>query len=242
MEVIKTIGIYKIVNTLNNKCYIGQSINIQNRLIAHTMKSAGQYIDKSIQYYGKENFTFEVIEKCSTDKLNEKEIYWIAHFNSYYDGYNQTLGGQNSPIGEYNPNSKLAEKDISDIRKRRFLCNEAKTSVYEDYKDRISYSGFTKIWTNANWNTIGQSFYSIDRNDFINKEEKSRKGQKNGNAKFSDEQVLELRTLYKNHSIKEMYQLYGEEFQVCYGTMEQMLIGKTYKHLPVYKKSIDKWI
>lgn len=242
MEVIKIIGIYKIVNTLNNKCYIGQSINIQNRLTAHTMKSSGQYIDKSIQYYGKENFTFEVIEKCSPDKLNEKEIYWIAHFNSYYDGYNQTLGGQNSPIGEYNPNSKLAEKDISDIRKRRFLCNEAKTSVYEDYKDRISYSGFTKIWTNANWNTIGQNFYGIDRNDFINKEEKSRKGQKNGNAKFSDEQVLELRTLYKNHSIKEMHQLYGEEFQVCYGTMEQMLIGKTYKHLPVYKKSIDKWI
>lgn len=235
------IGIYRIFNTLNNKSYIGQSINIEARLDAHKTSSADLYIDKAIQFYGKENFIFEIVEECLKEELNLKERFWISHFNSYYDGYNQTLGG-NDNIGESNPNSKLTEKDILNIRKRRSLCLERKESVYNDYKNRISYSGFTKIWTNQNWKLIGQNFYLIDRNNFINKKEKSRKGQENGNSKFLDKQVIELRTIYKNHTLKEMFKLYGEKFNVCYGVMEQMLLGKTYKHLPIYKKSIDKWI
>jgi hypothetical protein len=46
--------------------------------------------------YGLENFSFEIIEECSKEDLDSRERYWIKKFDSYYNGYNQTSGGQNS--------------------------------------------------------------------------------------------------------------------------------------------------
>lgn len=43
--------------------------------------------------YGDENFEFSILEKCDESKLNEREIYWIEYYDSYYNGYNQTKGG-----------------------------------------------------------------------------------------------------------------------------------------------------
>ena len=88
-------GIYKITNKINQKCYIGQSIDIKRRWRSH--KNDAAKIDYPLYLafhkYGIENFSFEVIEECDRDKLNEREIYWIEYYNSYYQGYNQTLGG-----------------------------------------------------------------------------------------------------------------------------------------------------
>ena len=98
MEII--CGIYKIENLINNKCYIGQSVNIKRRWKDH--KEASKNIKnknydyplyKAIRKYGLENFSFEILEKCSENLLNEKEKYWIKYFNSYNNGYNQNEGG-----------------------------------------------------------------------------------------------------------------------------------------------------
>ena len=96
------IGIYKIENLITHKIYIGQSIDIKERWKMHRYPST--YLDptKETYYYklytafreyGLENFNFSIIEECSQDKLNEQEIYWINYYNSYYNGYNMTLGG-----------------------------------------------------------------------------------------------------------------------------------------------------
>ena len=60
------IGIYKITNNINGKVYIGQSNNIQRRFSEHQTKGESSRIpiDVAIQKYGKENFSFEVIEEC----------------------------------------------------------------------------------------------------------------------------------------------------------------------------------
>lgn len=97
-------GIYKITNKINGKCYIGQSINIKQRWKAH--RSRYQVDDyplyRAMRKYGLENFNFEVIEECTKELLNEREIYWI----SYYDatnknkGYNLGQGGQNTVVHE----------------------------------------------------------------------------------------------------------------------------------------------
>ena len=76
------IGIYKITNSLTGKHYIGQSNNIERRLVEH--KSGTQLIDKEIQRLGEENFTFEIIEECSLTDLNEREEYWITYYNSFH--------------------------------------------------------------------------------------------------------------------------------------------------------------
>lgn len=88
------IGIYKITNKLNNKIYIGQSIDITRRWWEHKHDNrSNSLIHLAITKYGEENFTFEVIEECSQDQLNEREQYWIEFYNSFEDGYNLTRGG-----------------------------------------------------------------------------------------------------------------------------------------------------
>ena len=94
------IGIYKIENLINGSCYIGQSINIykrwQDEKEAAFNPKHGAYnypLSCAFRKYGIENFSFNILEECKREDLNKKEIYWIAQYNSYNNGYNQTPGG-----------------------------------------------------------------------------------------------------------------------------------------------------
>ena len=92
----KICGIYKITNQLNNKPYIGQSIDIARRWSEHKSrafeKNANCYYNPlycAIRKYGINNFKFEVIEECLVEDLNEREKYYIKSFNSQIPyGYN----------------------------------------------------------------------------------------------------------------------------------------------------------
>lgn len=68
------IGIYKITNKINGKCYIGQSINIQKRINEHFWKSKcekdvsfNSILHTAIRKYGKENFEYETLQECSVE-------------------------------------------------------------------------------------------------------------------------------------------------------------------------------
>lgn len=101
-------GIYKVTNQINNKIYIGKSKDIQRRWRQHHTEPFNKNCDaysvifyKAIRKYGIEHFSFEVIEECSEEQLNEREKYWIAFYNSYFNnenssGYNMTRGGENT--------------------------------------------------------------------------------------------------------------------------------------------------
>lgn len=83
------IGIYKIENTLNHKIYVGQSVHIERRWSEHCFPSKKSVISKAIQKYGKEKFTFQILEECSVEELDEKESYYIKKFNCVIpNGYN----------------------------------------------------------------------------------------------------------------------------------------------------------
>lgn len=92
--------IYKITNTLNNKVYIGQTIKpIEKRFQQHKNNYTKEYFSHLILYkafkkYGIENFNFEEIEEIANNELDEREKYWIEFYDSYYNGYNSTLGGR----------------------------------------------------------------------------------------------------------------------------------------------------
>ena len=96
-----TCGIYKIENLINHKIYIGQSKTIEKRwrqekerAFDKSSEEFSKTLYKAFRKHGIENFSFEIIEKCDASLLNEREVYWIGFYNSYFDGYNETKGGE----------------------------------------------------------------------------------------------------------------------------------------------------
>lgn len=94
-------GIYKITNNINGNSYIGQSVNIEKRWRSHRYcsslnnESSNYPLYRAIRKYSLENFSFEVLEECLVSQLDEREVYWIAYYNTFFNGYNQGPGGQN---------------------------------------------------------------------------------------------------------------------------------------------------
>ena len=102
--------IYKITCKDTKKIYIGKTEStVQGRWKEHCraafLESHGDYnfpFHRAIRKYGINNFTIETIDISSDpEELKEKEKYWINFYNSYYDGYNATLGGDGNCKYDY---------------------------------------------------------------------------------------------------------------------------------------------
>ena len=76
-------GIYKIENVVNNKYYIGSSIDIKHRWTQHKRaKDKSSYIQRAIKKHGLQDFIFEVLEICEIELLSIREIYYVALYDS----------------------------------------------------------------------------------------------------------------------------------------------------------------
>ena len=92
------IGIYKFENKYNHQIYIGQSIHIETRYEEHKRQAMAEKQQRKNKFYNAlfhhfEDFTFEIIEECDASQLNEREIFWIAYYDSFYNGLNSNKGG-----------------------------------------------------------------------------------------------------------------------------------------------------
>lgn len=91
-------GIYKITNQKTGECYIGQAKDVRKRWNEHCRAGIGidtpqgNKLYKAMQEYGLEYFSFELLEECTADKLNEKERYFIELYSADTLGYNSTKG------------------------------------------------------------------------------------------------------------------------------------------------------
>ena len=106
---LKRLGtIYLIINLINGKMYVGQTRrSLEERINEHRRCKNDIGVDLAIQKYGWENFKVEILEVCPVDKLNEREIFWIAELNTKVpNGYNMTDGGD----GGINPSPETRAK------------------------------------------------------------------------------------------------------------------------------------
>lgn len=134
--------IYKIVNNINNKIYIGQTVNLYNRYKRHeysvdVLDKANRPIVAAFKKYGFNNFSFIVIEEvpCDIKKLTEREQYWMDKLQSHKRsiGYN-ACPAAGSPFGY--KHSKETRAKVSAANKGRKHTIETKKKMSEVHKGK----------------------------------------------------------------------------------------------------------
>ena len=154
------IGIYKIENLINGNCYIGQSINIYKRWQSekeaafNSQSEAYNYpLSCAFRKYGIENFSFNILEECQREELNEKEIYWIARYDSYNNGYNQTPGGDTVlHMCKLTPQKALEIIEILSNDKDGIISHQPLAKDYGVSADTIQAINAGRQWYNDDYN------------------------------------------------------------------------------------------
>lgn len=130
-----TPGIYCFRNVINQKCYIGQAVNLRNRFKQHIFNFKNMRYDnplyKAFSKYGLEQFEYLVLEYVEMQDniktiLDELEKKYISEYNSYKQGYNQTIGGDYGILG-FKMNEEQKQK-LSENSKK--IATDGRYSIY----------------------------------------------------------------------------------------------------------------
>lgn len=158
-------GIYKITNKLNNKSYIGQSNNIQRRLAEHKSENYRNFhtdklLYRAISKYGIENFSFEILEQCDENILDDREKYWINFYDCLNNGYNCTEGGKIFPEHKLGVKDPYENKSYNSIVKS--ICK------FEDIDDIADVDGIDENIENMSSKQLSEYYSGLSTmfNDF----------------------------------------------------------------------------
>lgn len=137
--------IYRILNLVNNKSYIGQTKWLYGRFclsaISHKISYSNscRYCDNSLRLYNairkykSRNFEVSVLEKdISIELLNDREIYFVAKYDSYYSGYNMNLGG--NYCTQLHSEESISKRLITNLNNH---CGVLSCNTEEAIKNRI---------------------------------------------------------------------------------------------------------
>lgn len=215
--------VYKIINTINRKSYIGITKNIESRFNFHRTRynksSKKEYTEKPLykafRKHGIENFKFLVLYTGLTvSEAKSKEVELIKKFRTltHENGYNITKGGDwRSNSGENNNTTKLTEKEVLDIRSQ-IENGENIKSVYAKYSDKITFSGFQGVYLGRNWKHLGKPKNNILPNG----------------ASVNKDTVLKIRAMFgEGKNPHQIANELGLEYKKCW----RICKGDTYKNV-----------
>ena len=167
-------GIYIIINSVSNKCYVGQSINIEQRIRRHIINLKGNrhrniHLQAAWNIHGKESFIFDTLEHCekSSESLTKAEQYWMDYFkflgSTLYNmtpaagstlGFKQSEETKNKKKGQlpWNTGKKFSKELRNKLSKAHLGRTDSRLGKKhsEETKKRISLA---KIGTKASEET-----------------------------------------------------------------------------------------
>lgn len=149
-------GIYRIHNTVTGKNYVGSSKNMKARKNQHFYllglgKCHSKRLQNSFNVHGVEAFVFEVLEECELERLSERELHWLKHFDAVNNGYNSsedvacpTRGFKHSDetkkrMSEANKRRPITAKVIADALAGVKLASDKRrgSKLTDEHKARI---------------------------------------------------------------------------------------------------------
>lgn len=230
------IGIYQIRNKITGQCYIGQSRDIMKRWSEH-IHHKKTLIGSEIAKYGIDNFEFSVLKQCKAEDLDRYEEQYISAHGTIYNGYNQVPGGH-APAGEANPHARMTEQEVYAIREA-YKNHEYKWGVYEKYKHKLTPFSFSSLWQGGSWKHVHMDVYTEENKQYYMKE--TSLGENGKDSIFSNFDVINMRYMYIDHTAKEIYEILHLQDKCEFQTLQQILWGRAYGHLPIYDKRNKHW-
>lgn len=192
-SVNKHIGyIYKYQNIVNGKVYIGQTVNLQSRMSSHRNKAKflKNKFYNAVRKYGWASFSYEVIAEiyANSDQelttiLDQLEVYYVARYDSYYNGYNSTLGGHSKRGYKMSQEfiekcknrtySKQTREKMSISASNRVISEQTRQKLREAAINR-NFSQYRNLYRDkcnaAIKNTLAKSILQFDtKNNLMNK-------------------------------------------------------------------------
>lgn len=213
--------IYKTINKVNGKIYIGQTKrNLDSYL------GSGTYIKEAIKEYGSSNFERFILEEVDELNINERERYWISYYNSTDPeiGYNRTHGGSGFSAFGIKRTDEFKQK-ISESKKGKPISDRQLKSLKELHK---------KMKGKDPWNKGKKTNIKLS-DEHAEKLHASRRGKPSWNAGItgcytrSDETKKKISDLHKD---KPKSQEHKEK-------ISKALKGK--KSISLYDKWINKY-
>lgn len=140
-------AVYLILNKINGKGYVGQSVNVSIRWKTHKQqlranKHHNSHLQNSWNKYREENFDFLILEYCHPNFLYIAESYWILFLDTIKNGYNYGFDKNNRRGVKHKLSSrkKMSKKALQ--RPKSFYDNLSKKftgrKVNDEQKEKIS--------------------------------------------------------------------------------------------------------
>lgn len=250
--------IYKITNKMNGKVYIGQTKKtIEERFQEHLKKAkihTNRYLYDAMNKYGYENFIVSQIEKCPDNNLDEREIFWIAFYqsNNKLYGYNMTAGGGGGNTWINNPHKEETSKKLSQANKgkKHKMSNEWRQNTTQANKEKktiqINKDEFEKDIKNfmsiedicKKYNLGRKTFYNKCKT-FFGKTPTEIRGDKlthSNTMKITIDKKQLHQLLLQEKSLEEMAQF----FQVSKETVRRSIVEYYGKNLRDVRKDVKQ--
>jgi len=215
-----TMGIYRITNKINNKNYIGESIDVERRWGGHKSQLKNNnhgnfHLQSSYNKNGIENFEHALLEECLFDNLRKRQAYWIDR----YDSCNRKVGYNIVEPDNENPNKeRLSEETKEKISKANKGNKHTKEAIKKMSECKIGENNPAYRRTGDKHPMYGRAgdkhpMYGIKGKDHPmfghkhtsivkKKMSKSKTGENNPAAKLTWEDVREIRNDHINKKIK----------------------------------------